>query len=521
MKALTRGLTRNDQILIGIVGAVGTGVLFSSAGMAAAAGPGVVFGWILGGILYGFVMLTFIELAQTYPEAGGPTRYSIYSHGRVTNLLNSMADLLWYLLIGPIEALATVEGINYFWPHLIAASGTPTLLGGVLGAIFLLFFIPFNYFGVKVFANSVNSLGTVKLVFYVLAAIGFVTVARFGNFVHYGGVAPFGFNGIFLAVPLGMFAYGGIRVVADYSEELVDPSSVRHTFLWILVGQTALYVLFSVAFLVSLNWSALHLHPGDWASISSIPGNPFLSIASDSHLGWLVPVTILIAVLGPFMTGYIYLGAGSRVLLGIARSGFVSRRLGQISEDYRIPLWALGCLAVVGAVLAFLSSPVPTIYTLIEDAVVAGYVGLATNPVVMLSLRRNGRRPVAPLRGASVIAVLAFAGASLIVYWSGWPSVPYAMAVIAVGTLIFGYIYKVTANLRNALWYIVYMLFLTLMAYIGGVGAKSVFSVNLGSLIVVVVCCAVFLPWGVASRLGKEEMDVANSENDLRLASAT
>lgn len=521
MTSLTRGLTRRDQILIGIVGSVGTGVLFSSAGMAAAAGPGVVLGWILGAILYGFLMLTFIELAQTYPEAGGPTRYSIYSHGRITNLINSMADLLWYLLIGPIEALATVEGINYFWPHLINATGTPTLLGGVLAGIFLLFFIPFNYFGIKVFANSVVSLGTVKLVLYVLAAIGFVVVARFGNFVNYGGLAPFGLNGVFLAIPLGMFAYGGIRVVADYSEELVDPSAVRQTFIWILVGQTAVYILFSVGFLVSLNWASLHIHPGNWAAITSIAGNPFLTIAKVSHLGWVIPVTIVIAVLGPFMTGYIYQGAGSRVLLGIARSGFVSQKLRQISTDYRIPLWALACLAIVGAVLALLSSPVPTVYTLIEDAVVAGYVGLATNPVVLLALRRSGRKPIHSLRGGPVISVLAFAGASLIVYWSGWPSVPYAVAVIAVGSLVFGAIYKVTANLQNALWYIVYILFLTAMAYFGGVGAKDVVSIDVGSVIVVVVSCAVFLPWGVASRLGKSEMDTANATNDARAAAAS
>jgi len=511
-QGLTRSLKVRDQVMIGIVGAVGTGVLFSSAGMAAAAGPGVIFGWLIGGLVYGLLMLTFIELAQSYPEAGGPTRYSLYSHGRITNLINSMSDLLWYLLVSPIEALATVEGINYFWPHMINASGTPTLVGGLVSAALLLIFMPFNYFGVRIFANSVLGLGTAKLVLYLAAAVGFLAVARFGNLVHYGGVAPFGINGIFLAVPLGMFAYGGVRVVADYSEELEDPSTIRRTLIWILLGQTALYVLFSVAFLASLNWSKVHIHPGDWAAVATITGNPFLTVAKDSSLGWLIPLTIVIAVFGPFMTGYIYQGAGSRVLMAISRSGFVSKRLRQISDEYRIPLWSLACLAIVGAVLAFLSAPVPTIYTLIEDAVVAGYVGLATNPVVMLSLRRNGIQPRAPLPGARVIAVLAFGAASLIVYWSGWPSVPYAVAVIAVGCVVFALIYRVKQNLANAWWYIVYILFLLGMSAIGDVGLKDVVNLDLGSGIVVVVSCVIFLPWGIASRMGKAEMEVTHEE---------
>lgn len=512
MKGLRRRLTMRDQIMIGVVGSVGTGVLFSTAGMAAAAGPGVVIGWLIGGIMYGFVMMTYIELAQIYPEAGGPTRYSLYSHGRITNLINSMSDLIWYLFIPPIEALAVVEGINYFWPHLIAASGAPTILGGVLGAIFLLLFVPFNYYGIKIFSQTTNALGVVKLVLYVLAAVGFIVVAHFGNFVHFGGIAPFGFNGIFLAVPLGMFAYGGIRVVADYSEELEDPSSVRRTFIWILAGQTAIYLLFAIGFVVSINWSALKLPTGAWASIATIPGNPFLTIAGDSHLEWLIPVTIVIAIIGPFVTGYIYQGAGSRVLLAIARSGFVSVRLREISDNYAIPLWALGALAIVGAILAFVSAPFPTIYSLISDAVVAGYLGLATNSVVMFALRKNHRKPQSPVWGSSIFAVLAFASVSLIVYWSGWPSVPYAVALITLGTLVFGIIYKVKQQLKNAVWYMFYILFLTFMTYLTAKGAPKVFNIDLGSAIVVIVALVIFLPWGVASRMSEADMDKAHQQ---------
>lgn len=63
MNQLRRGLSTRDQLVVGISGAVGTGVLFSTAGMAALAGPGMVLAWIIGAVMYAFIMLTYVELA--------------------------------------------------------------------------------------------------------------------------------------------------------------------------------------------------------------------------------------------------------------------------------------------------------------------------------------------------------------------------------------------------------------------------------------------------------------------------
>ncbi|MEM3323822.1 MAG: APC family permease, partial [Metallosphaera sp.] len=215
---LKKELSYLDLLVLGISGAVGTGALFSTAGMAAEAGPATVIAWILGGIFYLFVGLTYSEISMNIPEAGGPSRYSLYSHGRLTNLINAMSDLVWYLFIPPIEALAVVEGLTFFFPNLLTSSGTPTVLGGIVGVVLLLLFIPFNYFGVRAFGRSTTTFGSIKLVLYVALALGVMGVffsAR--NFVSYGGVAPFGLAGMFSAIPLAMFAFGGIRVIPDYA----------------------------------------------------------------------------------------------------------------------------------------------------------------------------------------------------------------------------------------------------------------------------------------------------------------
>lgn len=499
MAKLRRGLSTLDLVVLGVAGAVGTGVLFSSAGMTADAGPGVILGWLVGGIFYLFVGLTYAELATAYPEAGGPSRYSVYTHGRAPNLINAFSDLIWYLFIPPVEALASVEGVNYFYPHLLTATGNPTTAGAVLGVIFMLLFLPFNYYGIRAFARSTTSLGLVKLVLYVVMAIGFISFGRFHNFTGYHGFVPFGLSGVFAAIPLAMFAYGGIRVIPDYAEESQDTRSLGRSIIWTVVGQTIIYLLFAVAFLAALNWHELSIKVGQWASVTTIPGNPFLDIAGKANVGWLIALTTVIAILGPFVTGYIYQGAGSRVLFAMSRTGLVSSRMRELSEQYAIPIWSLIAFTVVGAIVAYIAAPLPSIYALISDAVVAGYIGFAINPISMLARRKQGGR--AYLKGGTAIAWIAFAAASLVVYWSGWPSVPYAVILLTLAVVGFGLAYRVYDGAANALWYAVYVLFLTLMTYIGGVGAKSLFNSEVGSVIVVVVALGVFLPWGVASRL--------------------
>lgn len=496
--SLKKELSYLDLIILGIAGAVGTGALFSTAGMASTAGPGAVIAWILGGIFYLFIGLTYSEISMNIPEAGGPSRYSLYSHGKATNLLNAMADLAWYLFIPPIEALAVVEGISYFYPALLTSSGTPTLEGAILGVILLLLFVPFNYFGVKFFGKSTTYIGIGKLALYLALALGVMGIYFSAkNFSAYGGLAPFGFAGIFSAIPLAMFAFGGIRVIPDYAEETKVRNKLAAAIIITVIGQTLIYVLFAVAFVGGINWSTISLAPGNWTAVTNaLSGNPFVDLAQSSKV--LLIIALIVAIIGPFVTGYIYLGAGTRVLFAMGRTGIVSKLMRQLHTTYSIPVWALVVFGIVGAILTFLTSPVPTIYSLISDAVVAGYLGFAVNPVAMFAMRKQFKYK---LPGGQIIAPLAFIFSSLIAFWSGWPAVPYSVAVIALGSAIFGAIYKVRQKVFNSLWYIFYMLFITLMTYIGSDGALSLLNFYLATAIVTIVSVVVFFPWGIKSAL--------------------
>ncbi|MBU2750749.1 APC family permease [Acidithiobacillus thiooxidans] len=497
---LQRVLGKKELIIIGFSGAVGTGVLFSTAGMTAVAGPGVVIAWLIGALLYLSVGLTYIDLSFLYPEEGGPSRYSLYTFGPVTNMINAISDLLWYVFLPPIEALGAVMGLNYFYPHLANHSGNPTILGAVIGVLFMLLFFPLNYFGIRTFSKSTKWIGVLKLILYFGIAIGFISDADFSNFYQFGGVLPFGIVGLFKAIPLAMFCFGGLRVIPDFTEEVKDQNVIIPSILWSLLGQSILYLLFGIAMLLALNWNAIHIAAGNWGELSKIAGNPFIVIANSLNVSWLIISVLAISIIGPFVAGYIYLGAGTRVLFAMGRSKIVSRRMIELSKNHNIPVKALIVITIIGIMVAFVSAPLPSIYKLISDAVVAGYIGFSVNPAIMIVLRKEGRKGrFASDRLTLMIAVLAFASASLIIYWSGWPSVPYASTLVLLLALVFGVTGKVKEGLVNSIWYIAYIVFLSGMTYIGSVGAQDYVSVLMGSVIVVIISLLIFLPWSVAS----------------------
>ncbi|PMP59793.1 MAG: amino acid transporter, partial [Caldisphaera sp.] len=182
------------------------------------------------------------------------------------------------------------------------------------------------------------------------------------------------------------------------------------------------------------------------------------------------------------------------------RSGYMPEKLKEVSETYAIPYWSLIVFAIIGAILTFLTAPVHAIYSLLEDAVVSGYLAFATLPVAMLSARRKGltpnnyRLPVGWLWSG-----LAFISASLIAFWSGWPSVPYAIAIGIVASIVFGFIFKVKGDFKKSIWYVVYLIFILIMTYIGSDGALNIIGFIPSTIIVAVVSVFIFLPWGLLS----------------------
>lgn len=502
---LSRVVNAPTLVLLGLNGALGSAILFDVAGITASAGPAGILSFLIGALMFSALALSQLELSRTFPEAGGPARYPLYTHGPFTNMINTFANVVWYIFIAPFEAFAIIEGLNLYYPYFISSLGNPTYIGGIVGIAITLLFIPVNYFGSKIMGRSNFVAGALKVLLYGIIGVGLLFVLRNPvNLSGYGGFAPFGFAGILAALPLVMFTYASARIVADYAEEAKSTRVLKNAFIGLVVGQLVFYVLFEYVFITGINWASLGITPGDWSSLYTVTSNPFLLIATNAHVDVLVGIAIFVGIVMPFLTGFVYLGGGSRVLVAASRSGYMNKLLSNLDAKYKTPNYAVVTFAVVGAILAFVSAPVHSIFSVISYALVGGYIGYSYSAVSMIAARRQGlTKQRVPL--GNIAAIAAFATGGLIVFWSGWPSVPYSVAIIAGAVLIFSIIFKVRRNFKNSLWSIFYIAFLLLMTYIGSVGALSVISFYYASLIVLVVSVVIFFPLGVLSALKPEQ----------------
>ncbi|MCL4318056.1 MAG: APC family permease [Candidatus Thermoplasmatota archaeon] len=497
-ETLKKEFTFWPLVMFALFGGLGTGILFSPLGVISVAGPASFLAWIIGAIGFLFIAYTMSEISFTYPEAGGPARYSLYTHGESTHLLLSFANLIYYLLVAPIEALAVVEALNYFSPVFIV-NGAPTYLGAAVGVILILVFIPFNYFGVKRLSQSTTAFSVVKLILFLGVSLGLVFVySNLSNFSAYGGFAPHGSTGIFQAIPIAMFAFSGLRFIPDFAEEIKNKNIILKAILVVIGLQTILFLLFNFAMLGGINWAAFGLKPGDWSSLSSISGNPFIFAASSLHQGWLLAIAVTVGIVSPFVAGYAYLGGGTRVLFSMGRSHFVHSSMKTVSDRYSIPYVSLITFGIIGIIITFITAPIPTIYGIILDITAIGYVGFASIPISMMASRRQ-RKSRIKMPGGSIAAPIAFVFSSLVVFWSGWPSVPYALILLAISAGIFGVKYKVKGQIVNSFWLIGYLIWITAMTYFSSDGALKLISFDLGTILVVAVSAIVFYPWGIFS----------------------
>lgn len=230
----------------------------------------------------------------------------------------------------------------------------------------MLAYIPFNYYGIKTFARVTSGFGTIKYIIYLLPAFLLLLIYyNPSNLTAYHGILPYGVGGIFAAMPYAMFAFGGARVIPDLAEEVKNKTYLIYALIITVIIEGIIYMFFNFVFLTNLDWSKFGVAVGDWAGLSNVQGNPFIDLAS-AHDAQVALILLLIGgIVGPFLTGYVYMGSGARVLFASARSGFVNSKMMQLHEKYAIPYWALIVFAAIGSVIAFLFAPVPSIYGLL------------------------------------------------------------------------------------------------------------------------------------------------------------
>ena len=436
---LHRAVGLRPLTLISLGSIIGSGWLLGALTAAKVAGGASIISWILAGAVLAVLALVHAELGSTYPVSGGTARFPFMAFGALGGFTGGWMAWLQAVTIAPIEVEATLGYLNSKFTslNLINANGTLDGKGILIGAGFMLVFSVINTMGVRWLAET-NSIAVYWKIFVPVLTIGALvfTVFHFSNFTAGGGFAPYGFHGVFAALPLGIvFALEGFEQAIQVGGEAENPQRniPRAVIISMIIG-TLIYLLLEVAFVGALNPADL-VH--GWATpIHGVEAfGPYSTLATTAGLGWLSTLLIIDAVISPAGTGLVYIGTSSRLSYGLGKNGYFPSVISRISRR-GVPFVSI-CIAFVVGMLVFL--PFPSWAGLVGLVTSATVIMYAMAPVSLAGLRRQD--PDRPrgyrLPAATFLCPLAFVCADFIVYFAGFSTIFWLYVLIAIGFIAF------------------------------------------------------------------------------------
>jgi L-asparagine transporter-like permease len=312
--------------MIGLGGAIGTG-LFMGSGLAIGyAGPAVILSFAIAAFAAAAMVFSLSEMAVVHPSAGSFGTYAeIYLNpwaGTVVRYTYWMAQVI---AVGG-EAVAAGVYMTYWYP------GTPVWIWSLTFAFALLYFN----------SRSVNHFGTIEYWFalikviaiMVFIAIGAATIFGIGmqpigfhNLTGLpGGFMPKGFGGVWMAVIVAVLSFNGIEVIAVTSGETKDPVRTIPAALRTMALRLFLFYILALGIVVTcVPWTD--------TGATIVTQSPFVRVFAHSgirHAAAIMNFVVLTAALSSMNTN-VYLC--SRMLFSLSRGAYAPHFLARLSKN--------------------------------------------------------------------------------------------------------------------------------------------------------------------------------------------
>jgi amino acid transporter len=324
------------------------------------------------------------------------------------------------------------------------------------------------------------------------------------NFTSHG-FKPEGWHGVFEAIATSgvVFSYLGFRQGIEFAGETDNPRrNVPIAVVGSVLITAVIYIALQVAFIGALDPSILDDSKG-WSALSfENDFGPLAALASLLGLGWLAALLYADAIVSPGDTGLIYTTATSRISYAMARNGNAPQALAR-TTDRGVPMVSLVVTFLVGLVV-FL--PFPSWQQLVGFITSATVLSFASGPLVLASLRRQVPDHERPFRlpGGHVIPLLAFWGANLVIYWSGWTTVWKLMVAVLIGFVLLalfvatGQMKGKSLDVRAGAWVFPWLGGLTVISWVGNYPEPTAGNLNalnfvVSSLLLLVLSVGVYV----------------------------
>lgn len=329
---LDHALSRAQVVMIGIGGAIGTGLFMGSGIAIGYAGPAVVLSYAIAGFAALVMVFSLSEMAVVHPTAGSFGTYAeTYLNPWAGFVVRYTYWLAQVIAVGG-EAVAAGVYMTYWFPHV------PVWAWSVGFALVLLY----------VNARSVANFGTFEywfamikvaaiVVFIILGLANIFGIGVPATGLHNltelpGGFTPHGFAGVWMAVIVGIFSFNGIEVIAVTSGEVKDPRKAIPAALRTMVLRLFLFYILALTIVVAFV-------PWMESGAKVVTQSPFVKVFDRSgvlYAAGIMNFVVVSAALSSMNTN-VYLC--SRMLFSLARGNYAPAFLGRLGRN-RTPLAA-------------------------------------------------------------------------------------------------------------------------------------------------------------------------------------
>lgn len=367
---LKRGLKNRHIQLIALGGAIGTGLFLGIGPAAVLAGPSVILGYAVAGLIAFFIMRQLGEMVVQEPVSGSFSHFAYKYWGSFAGFASGWNYWLLYILVSMAELTAIGVYVQFWWPEI------PLWVS----SLFFFFVInALNLASVKVYGEAEFWFSIVKVV-AIIAMIIFGSYlllsgtggedAKVSNLWNNGGFFPKGwmdsdgqggFVGLLAAMALIMFSFGGLELVGITAAEAENPeknipkatNQVIYRILIFYVG--ALIILFSLS-----PWEKITAGSSPFVMVfERLNGFQLDVFGTTIYFTKLIANVLNIIVLTAALSVYnssVY--SNSRMLFGLAEQGNAPKFLTRLNKSH-VPVMAILVSAAFAAICIVINKLIP------------------------------------------------------------------------------------------------------------------------------------------------------------------
>nr|WP_254598116.1 amino acid permease [Polynucleobacter antarcticus] len=307
---------------------IGVGLFLGSASAIKIAGPSILLGYLLAGIVAFIVLRTLGEMAVHEPVAGSFAAYANTYVGPLAGYMVGWGYWTYWIVVGIAEVTAVGIYMGIWFPE------TPQWIWA-LSSILMMGLI--NLIAVKVFGEFEFWFALIKVVAIVaMIALG-AAVILFGftndwtpiglsNLWKHGGFFPNGISGMLLSLQMVLFAYVGIEMIGLSAGEAENPRKTIPMAIDSLAWRILIFYMGAILVILAIF---------PWNEVGQ-QGSPFVVMFERIGLreaAGIINFVVITAALSSCNAGIF---SGGRLLYALSTNGYAPSPFAKLSK-YGVP----------------------------------------------------------------------------------------------------------------------------------------------------------------------------------------